>query len=169
MRIAKKAGSPLDNMIVKDAVQKYDDLYVTTKAKTSEPHHFNDRGLYVPASVDKFSTNPRPKNTPAATSAVSSFDAKYRKFDNLVCSSDDDEDCHPNIERMTWRRLRKKQREDKRAEQEKRIAELKELTSVAEATIADAQLVLETDDKSAHEKVRGFYCPRVRLLSEYSP
>ena len=30
----------------------------------------------------------------------------YSKWDNIQLSSDDDEDCHPNIEKYTWRRLR---------------------------------------------------------------
>ena len=30
----------------------------------------------------------------------------YSKWDNIQLSSDDDEDCHPNIEKFTWRRLR---------------------------------------------------------------
>ena len=55
----------------------------------------------------------------------------YSKWDNIQLSSDDDEDCHPNIEKFTWRRLRAQQREQKRVEEdqenEKMKAEIKAL------------------------------------------
>jgi len=37
----------------------------------------------------------------------------YSKWDNIWVSSDDDEDCHPNIEKYAWRRLKKRMREEK--------------------------------------------------------
>lgn len=41
----------------------------------------------------------------------------YSKWDNIVLSSDDDDDCHPNIDKYLWRRLRKEQRQKKAAEE----------------------------------------------------
>eukprot|EP00466_Bigelowiella_natans_P009160 jgi/Bigna1/53672/estExt_Genewise1Plus.C_220164 len=40
----------------------------------------------------------------------------YSKWDNIVCSSDDDDDCHPNIDKKLWRRLMKEKREKKASE-----------------------------------------------------
>jgi len=37
----------------------------------------------------------------------------YSKWDNLWISSDDDEDCHPNIEKYAWRRLKARMRAEK--------------------------------------------------------
>lgn len=48
----------------------------------------------------------------------------YSKWDNICVSSDDDEDCHPNIHKDTWRRLRKQQREDNRVKEDARLIEL---------------------------------------------
>jgi len=40
-------------------------------------------------------------------------------------SSDDDEDCHPNIEKYTWRRLRQRQRDDEEAKRKNKESQLK--------------------------------------------
>lgn len=37
----------------------------------------------------------------------------YSKWDNIWISSDDDEDCHPNIDKYAWRRLKKRMRDEK--------------------------------------------------------
>jgi len=37
----------------------------------------------------------------------------YSKWDNIWISSDDDEDCHPNIDKFAWRRLKKRMRDEK--------------------------------------------------------
>jgi len=49
----------------------------------------------------------------------------YSKWDNIQLSSDDDEDCHPNIEKFTWRRLRQRQRDDEEAKRKVKEAQLK--------------------------------------------
>lgn len=37
----------------------------------------------------------------------------YSKWDNIWISSDDDADCHPNIEKYAWRRLKQRMRSEK--------------------------------------------------------
>lgn len=37
----------------------------------------------------------------------------YSRWDNIWISSDDDEDCHPNIEKYAWRRLKARMRAEK--------------------------------------------------------
>lgn len=37
----------------------------------------------------------------------------YSKWDNIWVSSDDDEDCHPNIDKYAWRRLKARMRDEK--------------------------------------------------------
>lgn len=37
----------------------------------------------------------------------------YSKWDNIWVSSDDDEDCHPNIDKWAWRRLKARMRDEK--------------------------------------------------------
>jgi len=49
----------------------------------------------------------------------------YSKWDNIQLSSDDDEDCHPNIEKYTWRRLRQRQRDDQEVKRKEQEAQLK--------------------------------------------
>lgn len=48
----------------------------------------------------------------------------YSKWDNIQLSSDDDEDCHPNIEKFTWRRLRAQQRAQQREEDDKEASQI---------------------------------------------
>jgi len=140
VRLGRKVGAPLERAKVKDCIQNYDDLYVTSKPDTNantnaSSYGYDDRGLYVP----------NPPSPPKNDTRRKDFDERYSRFDNIVCSSDDDEECHPNIEKMTWRRLRKKQREEKRAQQEKRLEELAELAEVARAELdsSDARAVAE--------------------------
>jgi cell division cycle protein 37 len=47
----------------------------------------------------------------------------YSKWDNIVVSSDDDADCHPNIDKMSWRRLRSRQRDETKTTEDAQIAE----------------------------------------------
>lgn len=55
----------------------------------------------------------------------------YRKWDRIELSDDDDADCHPNIERFTWRRLKQQMREQQLAEdKERRKKDLEELASI---------------------------------------
>jgi len=97
----------------------------------------------------------------------------YSKWDNIQLSSDDDEDCHPNIEKYTWRRLRQRQRDDeeaKRKAQEKQLqAQLKQknkalreqkeklaqLTAKGKTKEAEAVAsILESTEKTAAAKKR---------------
>jgi hypothetical protein len=139
-RILKKSGPPLDGNVVEKCLQKYDDLYVRIKSSsTPTPSSFT--------SAPPLPTTHTTTTTTTTTTRKKDFDTKYNKWNNLVCSSDDDEDCHPNIEKYTWRRLRKQQREDERQKQESRLNELKDQTKLREAEIADAELVLKSAEK----------------------
>ena len=60
----------------------------------------------------------------------------YSKWDNIHLSSDDDEDCHPNIEKYTWRRLRAQQREQKRQEEDKEAEQVQAQIKAEEEKIA---------------------------------
>lgn len=48
----------------------------------------------------------------------------YSRWDNIWVSSDDDEDCHPNIDKYAWRRLKQRMRAEKGIE--KKEPELKD-------------------------------------------
>ena len=54
-----------------------------------------------------------------------SLTEKYSKWDHLVVSSDDEDDCHPNIDIKLWKRLQKEKRERERTEQDDRIEALR--------------------------------------------
>ena len=54
-----------------------------------------------------------------------SLSEKYSKWDHLVVSSDDEDDCHPNIDIKLWKRLQKEKRERERTEQDDRIEALR--------------------------------------------
>jgi len=98
----------------------------------------------------------------------------YSKWDNIQLSSDDDEDCHPNIEKFTWRRLRQRQRDDAEAKRKVEEAQLKAQLNQKEKAMREqkdklAQLqakgdteaaasvakILETTEKTAKEKKRN--------------
>lgn len=48
----------------------------------------------------------------------------YSKWDRLDLSDDDAEDCHPNIEKASWMRIKAQQREERRATEEATIAKM---------------------------------------------
>eukprot|EP00938_MAST-03A_sp_MAST-3A-sp1_P000953 g953.t1 len=54
-----------------------------------------------------------------------SLSEKYSKWDHLVVSSDDEDDCHPNIDIKLWKRLQKEKRERERTEQDDHIEALR--------------------------------------------
>lgn len=144
MRISRKVGPPLDANPIGECLRPYDDLYVRArKAKTVVTS--------APAAIDRIVRSEKLSNG----SRKKDFDEKYNQWDSLVCSSDDDEDCHPNIEKMTWRRLRKQQRKDKREKQEKRLTELKELTNIKNAEIVDAKAILKTAEEGSTKYKRA--------------
>ena len=141
-RISKKDGPPLDGVVIETCIQKYDDLFVRIKTSNAR----------TPSAFTSAPSLPTPTTTTTTTNQTSrkkDFDEKYNKWNNLVCSSDDDEDCHPNIEKYTWRRLRKQQREDERAKQESRLKQLKDETKLREAEIVDAEAILKTQEKDS--------------------
>ena len=51
----------------------------------------------------------------------------YSKWDNLHVSSDDEEDCHPNIDIKLWKRLQGEKFRKERQEQDDRIEVLDKL------------------------------------------
>lgn len=63
----------------------------------------------------------------------------YSKWDHIQLSSDDDEDCHPNIEKFTWRRLRKQQREAKRDEEDKEAERIQAQIKALQQKIKDLE------------------------------
>jgi len=73
----------------------------------------------------------------------------YSKWDNIQLSSDDDEDCHPNIEKFTWRRLRQQQRDDLEAKRKVQENQLKAQLKQKEKAL------LEQKDKLAELKATG--------------
>jgi hypothetical protein len=85
----------------------------------------------------------------------------YSKWDRLELSDDDDADCHPNIEKMTWRRLKKEARERKLVEeQDIRKKELDEL-EILKSQLLQISPIEERkkkeeriDELSEHEKKR---------------
>ena len=52
-----------------------------------------------------------------------SFD--YSKWDRLDLSDDDGDDCHPNIDKASWMRLKGRQREERREGEDSKIGKLK--------------------------------------------
>eukprot|EP00903_Cladosiphon_okamuranus_P015628 g14431.t1 len=62
----------------------------------------------------------------------------YSKWDHIDIS-DDESDCHPNIEKETWFRLKRRQREEKEQEQNARKAELEKGIKAGLARIAELE------------------------------
>jgi cell division cycle protein 37 len=96
----------------------------------------------------------RPPRAPSlpARAAMSNLSFDYSKWNNICVSSDDDEDCHPNIEKYTWRRLRKQQREEERAKQDARTAELEALLAKKERRMQNLQNRLAKSEEGSKER-----------------
>ncbi|CAB1116035.1 unnamed protein product [Ectocarpus sp. CCAP 1310/34] len=72
----------------------------------------------------------------------------YSKWDHIDIS-DDESDCHPNIEKETWFRLKRRQREEKEQEQNARKAELEKGIKAGLARVA------ELEQRAAAVKAEG--------------
>jgi len=88
----------------------------------------------------------------------------YSKWDNIVCSSDDDEDCHPNIDKKLWRRLMKEKRETKAQEELKLKAKLEKENEADKKTIADLEKDKKEDAKEKIDKLNAAIKKRDREL-----
>ena len=49
----------------------------------------------------------------------------FKTKEDMFASSDDEDDCHPNIDIKLWKRLQKEKRERERTEQDDRIEALR--------------------------------------------
>ncbi|CAM9630800.1 unnamed protein product, partial [Hapterophycus canaliculatus] len=72
----------------------------------------------------------------------------YSKWDHIDIS-DDESDCHPNIEKETWFRLKRRQREEKEQEQNARKAALEK------GIEADLARAAELEQRAAAAKAEG--------------
>ncbi|GBG24324.1 Hsp90 co-chaperone Cdc37 [Hondaea fermentalgiana] len=61
----------------------------------------------------------------AALDKARKIDFDYSKWDRLDLSDDDAEDCHPNIDKESWKRLMAQKRQDRRQKEEEKIAAFK--------------------------------------------
>ena len=68
----------------------------------------------------------------------------YSKWDNIELSDDDDESCHPNIDKNLWRRIKKRDRDERDA---KIAAEKEQLSKEVEVTKFEmAQLTKQLEE-----------------------
>jgi len=77
----------------------------------------------------------------------------YSKWDNIWISSDDDADCHPNIEKYAWRRLKQRMRAEKGEQvQEVQLKDKWSSTNVNRAV--EKKHLAETDPEEFLKKYR---------------
>mmetsp|Transcript_3574 Transcript_3574/g.7191 ORF Transcript_3574/g.7191 Transcript_3574/m.7191 type:complete len:365 (-) Transcript_3574:158-1252(-) len=76
----------------------------------------------------------------------------YSKWDNIVCSSDDDDDCHPNIDKKLWRRLMKEKRERKAQEEQALKAKLEKENEKDKKMLANLKASITEDTKAETTK-----------------
>ena len=76
-------------------------------------------------------------------------------WDRLDLSDDDELDCHPNIEKNTWKRLMAQKRAERRAQEEEKIEQLKKKIAKHESKAADLQAKLDGEvDMDAGERAQ---------------
>mmetsp|Transcript_29543 Transcript_29543/g.71985 ORF Transcript_29543/g.71985 Transcript_29543/m.71985 type:complete len:366 (+) Transcript_29543:145-1242(+) len=78
----------------------------------------------------------------------------YSKWDNIVCSSDDDDDCHPNIDKKLWRRLMKEKRQQKAAEEAARKKELEGFNEKDKKTMAELKEQMKTSEEKTKAELK---------------
>ncbi|CAK9038245.1 Hsp90 co-chaperone Cdc37 (Hsp90 chaperone protein kinase-targeting subunit) (Protein enhancer of sevenless 3B) [Durusdinium trenchii] len=83
----------------------------------------------------------------AAREATRAFD--YSKWDRLDLSDDDDADCHPNIDKASWKRLMAQKRADRRATEDKKIQALKGKIEKYSTKVRDIQAKIDAGDDDA--------------------
>eukprot|EP01061_Rhynchopus_euleeides_P045996 TRINITY_DN8554_c0_g1_i1.p1 TRINITY_DN8554_c0_g1~~TRINITY_DN8554_c0_g1_i1.p1 ORF type:complete len:463 (+),score=246.60 TRINITY_DN8554_c0_g1_i1:247-1635(+) len=76
----------------------------------------------------------------------------YSKWDNIELS-DDESDCHPNIEKGTWFRLKHQQRVDREKEEAKEREGLDKTISEGTAKLESGEVTDEAQRKSIQEEV----------------
>eukprot|EP00755_Sulcionema_specki_P006337 Sspe_Gene.5191::Locus_1705_Transcript_1_1_Confidence_1.000_Length_1782::g.5191::m.5191 len=75
----------------------------------------------------------------------------YSKWDNIEIS-DDESDCHPNIEKGTWFRLKHQQRVERERQEAKEKKEMEEANQKDEARIAEIAKLEATPELNDEKK-----------------
>mmetsp|Transcript_25231 Transcript_25231/g.30795 ORF Transcript_25231/g.30795 Transcript_25231/m.30795 type:complete len:520 (+) Transcript_25231:142-1701(+) len=164
--IVLKVLNPSDTVRVKPGPPPSLDVNVSeskSTATTSSKPQKNEGHVTTAAALQE-----------AAQAPAHAFD--YSKWDRLDLSDDDGEDCHPNIDLASWKRLRGRQREERREKEEQKIAKYKakiekysrkveEIQEKIDGGDDDPQLIVNLTDakdskKEYEKKLQNFYDTR---------
>uniref|UniRef100_A0A7S2RVM9 Hsp90 chaperone protein kinase-targeting subunit n=1 Tax=Mucochytrium quahogii TaxID=96639 RepID=A0A7S2RVM9_9STRA len=99
----------------------------------------------------------------AALEAAKNISFDYSKWDRLDLSDDDGDDCHPNIDKASWKRLMGQKREERRKNEEEKIAafnakiekykkKAKEIQAKIDGGDHEPQLLVDVHDAREQEK-----------------
>eukprot|EP00949_MAST-11_sp_MAST-11-sp1_P003332 g3332.t1 len=109
-----------------------------------------------PAHKEQKQTHWSHPSVAKATESTTTKGFNYSKWDNLDVSDEEEDaaECHPNIDKKSWIRLRRQQREERRREERENIERLKDkveqIKSRIEAGAEDTDLKFELED-ARHE------------------
>lgn len=81
------------------------------------------------------------------------FAFDYSKWDRLDLSDDDGDDCHPNIDLASWKRLRGRQRTDRRVEEDKKLGKYNSKISKYKKKVESVQKKLAKDESNIQLQV----------------
>mmetsp|Transcript_410 Transcript_410/g.958 ORF Transcript_410/g.958 Transcript_410/m.958 type:complete len:579 (-) Transcript_410:265-2001(-) len=135
----------------------------------SDSHSAAQRASQVPTPVEASGSNL--VGSKEALDKARKIDFDYSKWDRLDLSDDDGDDCHPNIDKESWKRLMAQKRADRRAKEDekisafqskidkysKKVAEIQAKIDKAQADDEDvAQWIVDRDDaKDSLEKYQA--------------
>jgi len=132
--VNSKGQALSDNDVIARVFQHGDHIRVKPGAAPERLLALHDNGdekqQYKPPK--NVNTIPTPSSGPdrvgsaAALEQAQKVDFDYSKWDRLDLSDDDGDDCHPNIDKESWKRLMKQKREERRKEEEEKIQAFKD-------------------------------------------
>lgn len=115
--------------------------------------------LAAPATATAPAPPASSQPTPGVSTAKAALDAArepelskgfdYRKWDRLDLSDEDGDDCHPNIDKESWKRLMGQKRADRREKEDEKIAAYQKKVDKYTKKAADVQAKMDAGDADA--------------------
>ena len=137
-----------DSDIVEQNVSSHDDIHVKEGAPPERKQTHWSHPAVAGAS--------RPVSSTGVATTASGHSFSYSKWDNLDVSDEEEDgaDCHPNIDKKSWVRLKQQKREEERAQQKANIERLTRDRDEKKARLAGMKAALpESEPEGADEKV----------------
>lgn len=158
IRVLKSGGE----VLVRSGAPPKELLAPIVQGSEDVPGVANTAGAAAAAASKSTKPAPKSSNTPlqvaskdAIKAAVESQAGRldYSKWDRLDLSDDDEADCHPNIDKDSWKRLKAQQRVDRREKEDETLKKLTGKIDKYERKATEVQKAIDEGDDSPQRVV----------------